>query len=222
MHFCLQSWHPQKHLVKFSSMGLLSCLVTEDISFRDEKWVLFITAEVSEKSESRYVPSLENRKVLFVFWPRASWHIALCAGALSRWRSHDLSLHSSSLLTLHFLAQFFRYHLCSQPAITSHQLIHSDPVYLLEKHLRERTFPRKTLGQMDIILNVHCPQRTLSRMYIWPNGHFPENLFSRIDTCQNVHLAEWTFLWKPNFQNRYLLEYAFGRMDIFPKTCLPE
>ena len=61
-------------------------------------------------------------------------------------------------------------------------------VHLPEKHLPEWTFPRKTLGRIDIIPNVRFPKRTLARMYIWPNGYFPENLFSIIETCQNVHL----------------------------------
>ena len=63
-----------------------------------------------------------------------------------------------------------------------------DPVHLPEKHLPEWTFPRKTLGRMDISPKTHFPESTLARMYIWPNGHFPECTFSRMDTWQKVQL----------------------------------
>ena len=87
---------------------------------------------------------------------------------------------------------------------------------------KTRTFPQKTLDQMDIISNVHFPELTFVRMHISLNVHFPEITFLWTYTFQNIHLDDWTFSRKPIFQNWHLPECTFGRMGISPKTSIPE
>jgi len=57
----------------------------------------------------------------------------------------------------------------------------ADPIHLLEKHLPEIIFDRKTFFRIYICPKLHLPERTLSRKYICQNMHLTE-----------VHLPERT------------------------------
>ena len=104
IYFCICFCRSWKHLENSSSSSLFTSLLTALlISSEDEKYVPVITLfSLGKSQKSHCARSGEyggwSRVVISFLTNSYLTLIALCAGALSWWTSHDLSLHSARLL----------------------------------------------------------------------------------------------------------------------------
>ena len=112
-----------------------------------------------------------------------------------------------------------------------------DPIHVPEKHFKEITFPRKTLGRNHIIPNVHLPEWALASNYIslyihmpvirlarrliWQILHSPEFIFGRNYISTKIYFPKFTFSRKFIFQILHLPEFTSDRNYISLKTYFP-